>query len=80
MPVTSVEEIRLLAALGRTEGVVGAQTEGIIAGASALRKLSASDVMLPRKQVVYLSADQHPATGIEHVETFSVQPFSILDD
>ena len=56
VPVTSVEEIRLLAALGRTEGVVGAQTAGIIAGASGLRKLSASDVMLPRKQVVYLSA------------------------
>jgi len=56
LPVTSVEEIRLLAALGRTEGVVGAQTAGIIAGATGLRKLSASDVMLPRKQVVYLSA------------------------
>jgi putative hemolysin len=56
-PVTSVEEIRLLAALGRTEGVVGAQTAGIIDGASGLRKLHASDVMLPRKQVVYLSAD-----------------------
>jgi len=54
-PVTSIEEIRLLAALGRTEGVVGVQTAGIIIGASGLRKLSASDVMLPRKQVVYLS-------------------------
>ena len=54
-PVTSVEEIRLLAALGRTEGVVGAQTAGIIVGASRLRSLHASDVMLPRKQVVYLS-------------------------
>ncbi len=56
-PVTSVEEIRLLAALGRTEGVVGAQTAEIIDGASSLRKLNASDVMLPRKQVVYLSAN-----------------------
>jgi CBS domain containing-hemolysin-like protein len=56
VPVTSIEEIRLLAALGRTEGVVGAQTAGIIDGASGLRKLRASDVMLPRKQVVYLSA------------------------
>ena len=56
VPVTSVDEIRLLAALGRTEGVVGAQTAGIIAGASTLDKLSASDVMLPRKQVVYFSA------------------------
>jgi len=55
-PVTSVEEIRLLAALGRTEGVIGAQTAGIIEGASGLRMLNASDVMLPRKQVVYLSA------------------------
>jgi CBS domain containing-hemolysin-like protein len=56
-PVTSVEEIRLLAALGRAEGVVGAQTAEIIDGASGLRKLNASDVMLPRKQVVYLSAN-----------------------
>ena len=56
-PVTSVEEIRLLAALGRTEGVIGAQTAGIIDGASRLRMLNASDVMLPRKQVVYLSAN-----------------------
>jgi len=56
VPVTSIEEIRLLAALGRTEGVVGVQTAGIIIGASGLRKLSVSDVMLPRKQVVHLSA------------------------
>jgi CBS domain containing-hemolysin-like protein len=57
VPVTSIEEIRLLAALGRTEGVVGAQTAGIIVGASELRKLTASDVMLPRKRVIYLSAN-----------------------
>ena len=31
VPVTSVEEIRLLAALGRSEGVVGARTAGMIA-------------------------------------------------
>jgi len=54
--VTSVEEIRLLAALGRTEGVVGIQTAGIIIGASGLPMLSASDVMLPRRQVIFLSA------------------------
>jgi CBS domain containing-hemolysin-like protein len=57
VPVTSLEEIRLLAAIGRTEGVVGVQTAGIIVGASRLRELTASDVMLPRKQVVYLSAN-----------------------
>lgn len=54
-PVTSNEEIRLLASLGRTEGVIGAQTAEIIAGASALHTRSASDVMLPRKEVVFLS-------------------------
>ena len=56
VPVTSVEEIRLLAALGRTEGVVSSQTAGIIVGATGLRKLTASDIMLPRQQVTYLSA------------------------
>ena len=81
VPVTSVEEIRLLAALGRTEGVVGAQTEGIIAGASELRKLSASDVMLPRKQVVYLSATssrQQVLNTLKH-SPYSRFPFSTTD-
>jgi len=55
-PVTSVEEIRVLAALGLTEGVIGVQTEEIIAGAARLRELRASDVMVPRKQIVFLSA------------------------
>jgi len=81
VPVTSVEEIRLLAALGRTEGVVGAQTEGIIAGASALRKLSASDVMLPRKQVVYLSADSSRQQVLNTLKQspYSRFPFSTTD-
>jgi CBS domain containing-hemolysin-like protein len=57
VPVTSVEEIRLLAALGRTEGVVGVRTANMIVGATHLRQLTASDVMLPRQQVVLLSED-----------------------
>lgn len=56
LPVTSVEEIRTLAALGRAEGVVGAQTAGIIAGASRLQNMTAANVMLPRQQVIHLSA------------------------
>jgi CBS domain containing-hemolysin-like protein len=56
-PLTSVEEIRLLAALGRTEGVVGVRTASMIVGATHLRQLTASDVMLPRQQVVYFSED-----------------------
>jgi len=81
VPVTSVEEIRLLAALGRTEGVVGAQTEGIIAGASELRKLSASDVMLPRKQVVYLSATSSRRQVLNTLKhsPYSRFPFSTTD-
>jgi len=81
VPVTSVEEIRLLAALGRTEGVVGAQTAGIIDGASALHKLSASDVMLPRKQVVYLSADSSRQQVLNTLKQspYSRFPFSTTD-
>jgi len=81
VPVTSIEEIRLLAALGRTEGVVGAQTAGIIAGASALRKLSASDVMLPRKQVVYLSATSSRQQVLNTLKRFPYSrfPFSTTD-
>lgn len=56
-PVTSLEEIRLLAAIGHSEGVVGEQAAGMIVGASQLRKLAATNVMVPRKEVVYLSKD-----------------------
>jgi len=73
VPVTSVEEIRLLAALGRTEGVIGGQTAGIIIGASELRMLTASDVMLPRKQVVFLSA---MSDRQQLLETLKQSPYS----
>ncbi|MEM1175527.1 MAG: hemolysin family protein [Pseudomonadota bacterium] len=54
-PVTSPEEIRLLASLGRNEGVVGKRTAGMIVGATHLGELRASDVMLPREDVRFLS-------------------------
>jgi putative hemolysin len=81
VPVTSVDEIRLLAALGRTAGVVGAQTAGIIDGASRLGTLSASDVMLPRKQVVYFSAGYSRQQVIEIMKEtgYSRFPFSTTD-
>ena len=53
--VTSVEEIRLLASLGRSEGVVGKRTAGLIVGATHLTHLRARDVMLPRDDVIVLS-------------------------
>lgn len=60
-PITSLDEIRLLATIGHSEGVVGAQTARMIVGASDLRKLAAANVMVPRKEVVYLSHDDSPA-------------------
>ena len=57
-PVTSLEDIRLMAALGRTEGGVGKRTAEIIEGAVALKELTAYDVMVPRNSVAYLSAER----------------------
>lgn len=54
--VTSIEEIRLLTAIGRNEGVVGVKAAGIIEGATRLHKLDAADVLVPRSKVVMLSA------------------------
>ncbi len=57
-PITSVEEIRLLAALGRNEGAVGARVAAMIEGAASLRDLTAYDVMVPRGRVAFLSANR----------------------
>ena len=56
-PVTSTEEIRLLASLGRSRGAVGVQTAGMIVGATQLKYLHAHDVMLPREKVHFLSGE-----------------------
>lgn len=55
MPVTSAEEIRLLASLGRSAGVVGETTASMVVGATQLRYLHAHDIMLPRDDVEFLS-------------------------
>jgi len=55
---TSIEEIRLLTAIGRQEGVVGTRTAGIIERATRLHQLRAADVLVPRQQVVALSKEQ----------------------
>ncbi len=54
-PVTSAEEIRLLARIGRSEGAVGTRTAGMVVGATQLRYLHARDVMLPRDEVRFMS-------------------------
>ncbi len=55
VPVTSAEEIRLLAVLGNAEGAVGDRTAGMIVGAAQLQHLQIHDVLLPRERVHYLS-------------------------
>lgn len=53
--MTSVEDIRLMAAVGRHEGVLGARTAQIIESATRLHELTASDVLVPRNAVVMLT-------------------------
>jgi len=55
VPVTSPEEIRVLASIGRNAGVVGSRTAGMIVGATHLSNLRAHDVMLPREEVHILT-------------------------
>lgn len=57
-PVTSLEEIRLLVGLGRTEGALASRVADMIEGATALRELTAYEVMVPRAQVVFLSGER----------------------
>ena len=78
VPVTSPEEIRLLALLGRSEGAVGRDTAGMIIGATHLKHLTAHDVMLPREDVNYLSASmsRSEALAIVRETGHSRFPFS----
>lgn len=82
---TSVEEIRLLTALGRQEGVVGVRTAGIIESATRLHQLRAADVLVPRQQVVALSKQQSAAEVLETIRKsghsrFPFTPTGQLDD
>jgi CBS domain containing-hemolysin-like protein len=79
--VTSTEEIRLLAQLGRSQGAVGARTAGIIVGATQLRELRAYDVMLPRHEVVYLSGMESTRTIMNRIResAHSRFPFTPTD-
>ena len=85
MPVTSAEEIRLLAVLGKTEGAVGPRTAGVIVGAAQLPILQARDIMLPRDQVQFLSGLMTRNQAIEYVRSsghsrFPFSPTGDLDD
>ncbi|MBT8137976.1 MAG: hemolysin family protein [Gammaproteobacteria bacterium] len=74
-PVTSIEEIRLMAAVGRNEGVVGAQTAGMIVGATRLRQLTAADVMVPRSAITYMTASLGRDEVAQIIETSGYSRF-----
>ncbi len=78
VPVTSVEEIRLLAALGRNEGLVGVRTAEMIEGATLMRRMRAVDVMVPRQDVAFLAATDSREEAMRKLRDtgFSRFPFS----
>jgi len=80
--VTSMDEIRLMAVLGRSHGVVGDQAADMIVGATQLRHLSAHDIMLPREEVKFLSAamDRDEVTAIVKASGHSRFPYSPTSD
>jgi len=84
-PVTSAEEIRLLATLGRSKGAVGGRTAGMIVGATQLADLQARDIMLPRDDVKFLSATMSRTEAIAYARAarhsrFPYSPSGELDD
>lgn len=80
--VTSVKEIRLLASLGRNEGVVGTRTANMIVGATHLGTLRAHDVMLPRDDVHFISGsmNREDALAVIRESGHSRFPFSPSGD
>ena len=84
-PVTSVEEIRLLAALGSREGVVGPRIAAFIEGVTSLRELTVHDVMVPRGGVAYLSGSRSFEDNLAIIRNsghsrFPFTPSGDLDD
>lgn len=85
VPVTSSEEIRLLAWLGQLRGAVGPLTAGMVVGATQLRHLHADDVMLPRENVRFLSAGLNRDEALAYVREsghsrFPFTPSGDFDD
>jgi CBS domain containing-hemolysin-like protein len=65
LPVTSVEEIRLLVAFGKREGALGKRLADMMEGAARLRELTAYDVMVPRARVVVISGERSLDQNLE---------------
>ncbi len=84
-PVTSIEEIRLLAALGHREGDVAGRFAQLIEGVASLRELTVHDVMVPRVSITFLSGTKTLEENLELVREsghsrFPFTPTGDLDD
>ncbi len=84
-PVTSIEEIRLLAAIGSHEGDVGPRFASFIDGIASLAELTVHDVMVPRVSIAYLSGELSVDENLEVVRKtghsrFPFTPTGDLDD
>jgi len=84
-PVTSIEEIRLLAALGHREGDVAGRFAQLIEGVASLRELTVHDVMVPRVSITFLSGTNSFEENLELVREsghsrFPFTPTGDLDD
>jgi CBS domain containing-hemolysin-like protein len=85
VPVTSAEEIKLMAFLGHSEGVVASRTAGMIVGATQLSQMQAHDIMLPRESVNFLSATMSRDEAVSYLRKnghsrFPFSPTGELDD
>lgn len=81
-PVTSIEEIRLLAAIGKSEGVVGPRFAQFIEGVASLRELTVHDVMVPRVSIAYLAGNRSLQENLDIIQKsgHSRFPFTATGD
>lgn len=77
-PVTSLEEIRLLAKLGSSAGALAERTAKMIDGAARIKELCAYDVMVPRTGAVILSGKKSLSDGLARMQSsgYSRFPYS----
>ena len=84
-PSTSLDEIRIMATAGMSQGAFGKITGELIQNATKLRDLTAKDVMVSRDRVTYLSGNQPIEDNLKRVHRtghsrFPFTPTGELDD
>jgi putative hemolysin len=80
VPVTSIEEIRLLVAFGKREGALGKRLADMMEGAARLRDLTAYDVMVPRARVVVISGEHSLEQNLEVIRQSGHSRFPFTPD